>query len=151
VSRPQGEARRLLVDLTAEELEAKGGELAHAVREEDDYRAGFEDWQADVKSTKKLKESTLRGLHQTASLLAEVVNLGREERDVPCSWLYALPQGYAFLVRDDSGEMISHRRLDDSERQTDLTEVLREPTPEQLAEWMRGLVVVESDEDDEEP
>ena len=137
MSRPQGETRTLLVALAPEEIEEKGRDLAHAIREEDDYREAFEGWDEDMKAAKKTKKATLEGLHRTASRLAEVVNLGREEREVECSWLYALGEGYAFLVRDDTGDMISHRKLEESERQMDLAEVLREPTPEQLGEWLK--------------
>jgi hypothetical protein len=145
--RPQTDTRVLLVDLQPEEREAKGEELALAVVERDGYERDFEDWLEDMKASKKSRTKELERLDGNVSELARVLESGREERDVACSWLYSLGHGYAFLIRDDTGEMIAHRRLPDEERQADLTEVLREPTLEQLAEWLPKLAVNEAAEE----
>jgi hypothetical protein len=144
--RLQAETRELTVTLTPEELEDRGADLAAAVRNADMEEKHLEGrkaaWREELKG---LKEEVLTA-RADASKLAEIVRTARDKRDVPCNWLYALTAGYAFLVRDDTGEMVTHRKLKDEERQLELGEApFREPTPEQLEEWLKTLPVNEEE------
>lgn len=133
------EKRSLPVELTAEELAVESQKLATAV---EDVKAQKEHIAEKVglwKETKKALEGKLAYLEGEMNDLAVIVDTGTAEREVECSWLYSLGSGYAFLVRDDTGDLVHHRKLGDAERQTDLLEVIREPTPEQLASWIETL------------
>ena len=146
MSRLQGETRELLCELTGEELEAKGRELAAAVEEEQELRLEFAEWWAGQLSVKKARKEAITQQEGVCGNLASLLQKGQERRGVPCTWLYALAAGYSFLVRDDTGELVTHRRLRDEERQTSLLEEpYREPTPEQLAEWLKTLPVNEEE------
>lgn len=134
--REQAAIRNLPVKLTAEELEARSRELADAVKDEDGKRLDFLAWDAGMKEAKKDRKAQVTLAHAEASRLAGIVESGEERRNVPCSWLYHLAGARAFLVRDDTGELVTTRVLQEDERQTSLTEVLREPTPAQLALWV---------------
>lgn len=134
--REQVATRNLPVKLTTEELETRSRELAEKIQEEDGLRQDFITWEARMKDAKKAKESGVRLAHAEASRLAGIVESGQEHRNVTCSWLYALAAGRAFLVRDDTGELVTTRVLPDDERQEDLRESLREPTPQQLGQWL---------------
>jgi hypothetical protein len=146
VTRPAGETRTLLVELTPEQLQEAGEKLARAVAEEDELRSLLEDWLAEMKDARKARTEEIKAMHRDVAHLAQVVETGAEEREVYCSWLYALAEGYAFLVRDDTGEMLTYRQLDDEERQESLVEVLREPTPEQLGKWRASILIDATDE-----
>lgn len=139
----------MLVKLNDNELAGKGEELAAKVREEDAEQLAFAAWQTSMKESQKAKKEHLAELHRETSRLAAVVDAGKEERQVSCSWLYALSMGMAFLVRDDTGELVDHRELAEEERQVDLTEVLREPTPEQVGRFM-GQIMAQRHVDNEE-
>lgn len=134
--RPQGETRVLPVVLTPQELAAKSQELAQAVVEVGEQRRYLEDEKSAWSMRRKAIDSELSRREKVAEDLAGVVETGLEERTVGCSWLYALAAGWAFLVRNDTQELIDRRELEDEERQESLVEVLAEPTPEQLAEWL---------------
>jgi hypothetical protein len=156
---PQSEERLLPVDLTTDEAAEAAQDLALAVKEHDDYKDTLDDWLDDMKRAKKAKTANLDSLAGDVSRLAHKVTDGKEERSVPCDWLYALGSGMAFLVRRDTEELIQKRRLMDDERQIVLGEVLQEPTPEQLAKWGpmydfgnegEGVVLPESDAGEDE-
>lgn len=138
--RLQAETRELDVVLTEAELVQAGADLCEAVQDADSYEADMEERKAAWRATLKALKEELAHRRKVASEAAEVVRTGRDKRDVNCTWLYALAAGYAFLVRDDTQELVTHRKLKDGERQLDLTEPpYREPTPEQLEEWLRTL------------
>lgn len=138
--RPQGETRILPVALTAEEIAVKGVGLAEAVDAADQQRREIERAKANWSATHKALKVELEKREEECSALARIVESGQEEQEVGCSWVYALAAGWAFLVRNDTGEKVDERELDGEERQVDLTEVLREPTPEQLGKWMAQLL-----------
>lgn len=140
--RAQTETRSLPTELSPEELAEESKRLATAVEEVAKQKDAIAEKTGLWREAKKKMEGFLGHLEDEMNALAEVVDSGKAEREVPCSWMYALGAGYAFLVRDDTGEMVTHRRLGDAERQTDLLEVLREPTPEQLAGWVESLGLV---------
>lgn len=144
--RLQGETRELLCELTAEELEAKGRELAAAVEEEQELRLKFAEWWAGQLSVKKARKEAITQQEGVCGNLAAVLQKRQERRGVACTWLYALPAGYAFLVRDDTQALVTHRKLKDAERQMEIGEApYREPTPEQLDEWLKSLPVNEAE------
>lgn len=141
--RIQTEKRALPVELTPEELAAEAQRLAGAVEAVAEQEEKIAEAKGVWAEKKKSMEGYLAHLKETTNDLAAVVDSGTAEQDVECSWLYSLGSGYAFLVRDDTGDLVHNRKLGDAERQTDLLEVIREPTPEQLASWIEtlGLVV----------
>lgn len=142
--RLQAETRELLCELTSEELETKGRELAAAVEEEQELRLDFAEWWAGQLSVKKARKEAITQQEGVCGNLAALLQKGQERRGVACTWLYALAAGYAFLVRDDTHELVTHRKLRDEERQMEIGEApYREPTPEQLAEWLKSLPVNE--------
>lgn len=137
--RVRSETKTLPSPLSPEELAEESKALAEAdlavQRQEELLLAETSKW-GDAK--KRLQEC-LGYLKTQAAAQLEIVHTETKPKDVPCSWLYALKEGYAFLVRDDTQELVHHRKLGDQERQTELLEVLREPTPEQLAGWVESL------------
>lgn len=146
MSRPQGETRELTVVLTEVELVEAGTKLCEAVQDADDHESYMEERKGQWRETLKALKDALSHKRKTASELAEIVRTGKDKRDVACTWLYALAAGYAFLVRDDTQELVTHRKLRDEERQLSIGEApFREPTPEQLAEWLTTLPVNEPD------
>lgn len=140
--RTQTETRTLPTELSPEDLAKESQALAIAdlavVKHEEAIAEATGAW----KKRKKTLEGVLDFLKEDSARLATIVNSGIADREVACSWLYALGSGYAFLVRDDTGELVTHRKLGEQERQTELLEVLREPTPEQLAAWVESLGLV---------
>ncbi len=140
--RVQTETRSLPTELSPEDLAAESQKLAAAVETVKDEESRIAVAAAKWKETKKDMEGCLSFAKRNMHELAEIVESGKADREVECSWLYALKQGYGFLVRDDTGELVHHRKLGDQERQTELLEVLREPTEEQLATWIAELGLV---------
>jgi hypothetical protein len=140
--RIQSETKSLPSPLTPEELAEESKLLAEAdlavQRQEELLTIETAKW----KDAKKKLEECLGYLKTQAAAQLEIVHSESKEKEVPCSWLYALGAGYAFLVRDDTQELVHHRKLGDQERQTDLLEVIREPTPEQLKGWVESLGLV---------
>jgi hypothetical protein len=146
VSRPQGETRELSVTLTPEELEDRGADLAAAVRNADQEEAHMEGRKAAWREELKGLKEDLHVARTEASKLAEIVRTGKERRDVDLTWKYAIPDGWAFLVRNDTGERVQSRKLKDEERQLTLGEPpYAEATPEELAEWLANLPVNEAE------
>lgn len=142
--RLQGETRELLCELTAEDLESKGRELAAAVETEQDLRADLAEWWSGQLQAKKARKEEVTRQEGVCAELAGVLQRRQERRSVSCTWLYALAAGYAFLTRDDTGELVTHRKLRDEERQMEIGEPpFAEPTPEQLGEWLQTLPVNE--------
>lgn len=136
--RDQGETRELTVALTDKELQDRGDDLAAAVARADDQERYLEGRKKAWRDEKRELEAELERLRKEGSALAEIVRTGKERRDVGCTWKYALSAGWAFLVRDDTGEQIQARQLKDDERQLTLGEPpYAEPTPEELEEWLK--------------
>jgi hypothetical protein len=146
VMRLQGETRELSVTLTPEELEDRGADLAAAVRNADQKEAHMEGRKAAWREELKGLKEDLHVARTEASKLAEIVRTGKERRDVDLTWKYAIPDGWAFLVRNDTGERVQSRKLKDEERQLTLGEPpYAEATPEELAEWLATLPVNEAE------
>jgi hypothetical protein len=144
--RLQGETRELPVVLTDEELLTVGADLAAAVDEAAEAEIALAAWEAGIKSSREARKGEIKRLRADQEKLGETIQTGKDKRDVPCAWLYALPAGYAFLLREDTQELVTHRKLRDEERQMEIGEApYREPTPEQLAEWLANLPVNEAD------
>lgn len=138
--RPVGATCTLPVELSPEDLAVKAKELATATVEVEKQELAIEEAKGVWSAKKKAMEGYLSHLKGDANHLAEVVDTGVEEREVACSWLYALKEGAAFLVRDDTGVLVRGRHLEQSQRQESLLDgVIREPTPEQLAAWLPEL------------
>jgi len=140
--RIQTETRKLPTELAPSELALESQKLAAAVEAMSQQKEKIAEAKGLWNEKKKAMEGYLAHLEDEANTLAAVVDTGIADRDVECSWLYALKEGYAFLVRDDTGELVQHRRLGDQERQENLLEALREPTPEQLKDWTEALGLV---------
>lgn len=140
--RTQTETRSLPTELSPEDLAKESDKLAAAVKDVEKQEEHIAEQKGLWTEKKKAMEGYLSHLKGEMNELANVVDTGRADRDVPCSWLYALGTGYAFLVRDDNGELVTHRKLRDEERQVSLLEPVREPTPEQLAGWIESLGLV---------
>lgn len=139
--RPQETTKRLSVKLTDEEAQQKAQELAAAVSAAEKQREAIAEAKGAWAAKKKALEGYLDHLETEANTLAAVVEAGAEEREVACSWLYSLPNEAAFLVRDDTGELVQAKRIEEQPgaQQSLIEEVLREPTPEQLETWLPEL------------
>lgn len=137
--RPQETRRSLLVKLTDEEAQQRAQELAAAVSAAEKQREAIAEEKGKWAAKKKALEGYLDHLETEANTLAAVVEAGAEEREVTCSWLYSMPNQAAFLVRDDTGELVQGKRLEVEETQATIEEVLREPTPQQLEAWLPEL------------
>jgi hypothetical protein len=134
----------LPVILTHDEVESRGRELALAVQCAVESEEGLALWLEQMKRAKKSMVADVDSRKAEAIRLADVVASGKEKRDVSCTWKYAIPAGWAFLVRNDTGERILSRKLKDEERQLTLGEPpYAEPTPDELAEWLKALPVNE--------
>ena len=133
---PQSESRLVSVELSPEILADKALELAQAVEAVKEAEEAISDAKADWTATKKALEADLTASKDLCNGLAEIVESGREFQAIDCDWLYRLDLGLAFLVRQDTGELIERRELAEAERQLVMGEVLQEPTEEQMAEWM---------------
>lgn len=145
--RLQGETRELTVALTEAELVQAGADLCDAVQDADSYEADMEEQKADWRATLKALKEELAHRRKIASEAAEVVRTGRTKRDVNCTWKHALEAGWRFLVRDDTGERVASVKLKDDERQMVIGEPpYAEPTPDELAEWLKTLPVNEEPE-----
>jgi hypothetical protein len=133
------ESRHLPVKLTEEELAAKAQELAESVAREEEMREEFAAWESTMKEASKAKKAGIYLAHADTVHLGEVVETGVEERVVTCTWLYSADS--AFLRRDDTGELVQVRQLRGDERQAVLgeTEVIQEPTQEDLVNWAEPL------------
>ncbi|MBL7986471.1 MAG: hypothetical protein JNJ94_00225 [Chlorobi bacterium] len=70
--------------------------------------------------TKRLGER-VKELKETANRLAEYIRSGWEEVSVPCQWWHNYTNGEAELRREDTGGIVTSRRLDADERQLRLT------------------------------
>lgn len=139
--RPQEAKRSLLVKLTDEEAAQKAQDLAAAVSAAEKQRDAIAEAKGNWAEKKKKLEGYLGHLEHEANVLAAVVEAGAEEREVSCSWLYSMPNMAAFLVRDDTGELVQAKRIEEEAggQQSLIDEVLREPTPEQLETWLPEL------------
>lgn len=140
--RLQTETRKLPTELSPEDLAKESQKLAAAVEEVGKQEDAIAEKTGLWRETKKKMDGYLAHLKDEMNALATIVDTGMADRDVTCSWLYALKQGYAFLVRDDNGELVTHRKLGEQERQTEILEVIREPTEEQFAAWSESLGLV---------
>lgn len=136
------ETRSLPTELTPEDLAKESQALAAAVERVTEQEENIAEQKALWAEKKKGLEGYLSHLKTEMNELATIVDSGIAPRDVPCSWLYALKLGYAFMIRDDTGELVTHRRLTDAERQDDLLEVVREPKAEQVEGWTATLGLV---------
>lgn len=144
--RKQGETRELSVVLTDIELVQAGTKLCVAVEDADYQELYIEERRAEWREALKTIKEELSHRRKIASEAAEIVRTGKEKRDVACTWKYALAAGWAFLVRDDTGEPVQSRKLKDEERQLSLGEPpFAEPTPEELEEWLKTLPVNEKE------
>lgn len=139
MSRVTTTTRALEVELTPDELAEEAQKLAAAVEAVAKQEDALEEAKGLWSAKKKSMEGYLAHLKGDANALAAIVDTGKTEREVACTWLYHLGSGYAFLTRDDTGDLVTHRQLSDAERQTDLLEVLQEPTPEQFDAWVKEL------------
>lgn len=142
MTRIQTEKRTLPTELSPEDLAKESQALAAAVETVAKQEEHIAEQKGLWTEKKKAMDGYLSHLKDEMNALATVVDTGVADREVDCSWLYALKQGYAFLVRDDNGELVHHRHLGDQERQESMLEVLREPTAEQLATWTESLGLV---------
>lgn len=142
MTRIQTETRSLPTELSPEDLAEESKRLATAVEEVAKQKDAIAEKTGLWRETKKKMEGYLAHLEDDMNTLATIVDSGFADREVECSWLYALKVGYAFLIRDDTKELVHHRKLGDQERQENLLEVLREPTEEQLAAWTVELGLV---------
>jgi hypothetical protein len=133
--RATAESRHLPVKLTEEELAEKAQELAENVAREEELREEFAAWESTMKEASKAKKAGIYLAHADTVHLGEVVETGVEERLVACTWLYSKEN--AFLRRDDTGDLVQVRQLRDDERQAVLgeTEVIQEPSQEDLLRW----------------
>ena len=104
--------RECYVDLTPEEVRAKGEELALKIQEIDED-------QAELKKYAKTERSRIQGLVNESKKTAECVRQRRELRMVPVDILDA-GNGKVHEVRTDTGEVLRERPMTDKERQRSL-------------------------------
>lgn len=133
--RPTTETRFLPVTLTEEVLAERAQQLADSVREEEEKREAFAAWEDTMKQAKKAHLGRIAIAHDDTVKLGEIVESGKEEQDVKCTWLYTADS--AFLKRDDTGELVQVRQLREDERQAVIgeAEVIQVPTIEDLKDW----------------
>lgn len=129
------ETRHLPCVLTEEELAERAQSLADSVREEEEKREAFAAWEDTMKQAKKAHLGRIAIAHDDTVKFGEIVETGKESRDVPCTWLYG--RDAAFLKRDDTGELVQVRQLRPEETQAVIgeTSVVQEPAQRDLEEW----------------
>ena len=107
------EEHKLAVPLTDKEVQAAGQELAKIhdeIRDLDDER----------KAVSKDYKARIDIRVNQADRLAQMVNTGKEYRDVNCQWQYDWARNVKTLYRMDSGEKVNTLAIQDHERQGDL-------------------------------
>jgi hypothetical protein len=105
--------RSLPCRLSDEELLKKGGELATAVQD----IATEESRQIDLKASMKAR---LTEIEARRTQLAIAVNRKEEHRDVEVDVFHDYQRGVVSDIRRDTGEILSQRVMQDSERQKSL-------------------------------
>lgn len=139
MTKKQMEMRLLKCDLTDEEVEAKGRELARVALD----AAGCEDsleLAADAyKAEKRMLAKALADVVGRRQSLAEQVSTRTVERDVRCFWFYQLDSGYKILVREDTNRAVTKLAIPDHERQLLIGEELEAANEGQIQMWSKQL------------
>lgn len=139
------EERSLPHQLTFEERERKGLELAHATAEADRIEAEGKRVAKNYKAQLDTAESMVRAQ-------AGILNQGYEYRETRCRCILSLSDDTRTTVREDTGEVVETRRLNSTERRE--LEASRQPAlpgfeavvaPAESAEIPEGNVVTVSE------
>lgn len=102
--------RLLPVVLTDAEMRGRAQEQASVYRELGRHHDHADSVKAQLKATERRLEARL-------SELAEMINRGTEERDIPIEIVADYPAGLAREIRTDTGEILLERKLEAKERQ----------------------------------
>ena len=105
--------KELRCKLTDEELLARGQELARALEQMQKREADGKAFAANVKSD--IEQYKKEGLRLTSHIAEK-----SEWRKVECDEVHDFEAGTVSVVRLDTGEVVSERRMWDEERQEDL-------------------------------
>ena len=100
------ESRRLMVNLSAHEIEEYGKELATVIIDK-----------GKLEAERAVLNKKIKPMVERLEELAPIVDQGREERDVECRWYYDYPNGERFLVRTDTMELVESDVIPEWERQ----------------------------------
>ncbi len=109
----ESESRLLRVGLTQDELLERGDELAKLER----GRAAME---TNHKAQRSEMRTAMKGEQERIGTKAYDVENRSEERDVDCVWYGDFSLDKRFLVRPDTGEVISVKDMTDADRQQSL-------------------------------
>lgn len=131
--------RQLPCPITETEVDTKSAELARATIDERAYEIAIDKINEDHKAEKKRLEQNLAEMAGVRIKLAQELTTGEVERDIECEWRFNVFDGTAILVRTDTGEAVELRDITAEERQMQLGEAVKAPTPEQLSQWKKQL------------
>jgi hypothetical protein len=115
---PEREQRMLTCKLTDAELLERGDQMAAAELKIDVYKITRKEVSAQISA-----QSLLRGK------LAAVIDAGKEERAIDCTWIEDFAQNCYRLVRQDTGEQVDTRPMVAADRQASLAIVPERETP----------------------
>lgn len=105
--------RLLPVQLTEEEIKVKGEELAKDIKEHRDLELEKKAAAADF--SKRMKTSSDNLLK-----LAQIVESGKEDREVPIKKEFDTRKNLCRITRLDSGDLVEARPMTEDEYQTEL-------------------------------
>ncbi len=122
LKKTRGEPRslELPVDLEAGERSVRAAELASLVGEEQRQAADLEQYLETAKARRKDLEAELAGVRLQVRAIATVVREGREARPVRVVDENDYTAGAVYVVRLDTGEVVSTRSMSEAERQVAL-------------------------------
>lgn len=111
---------RLPVELTKEEIFARGKELARTKDAHTAASAKLEQAKLAAKSAKEQINSEIKEAEEEMRRLARAIRSGREDRDVEILDKPDFKKGVMNIVRLDTGELVRTRGLTEAERQRSL-------------------------------
>lgn len=109
-------SRALMCRLTRQEHLDRGQSLAstiHAIGDEERRQ----------KEAKERMKEAMTGLEEEAGRLARIVQEGQEERQVRVRFEFDYDKGRVTVIREDTGEEVESRSMNDTERQMTLPAV----------------------------
>jgi len=120
MTKAQKITRMLPVELTQEEMLARGRELAAVSGQLGAAHADLDTQSEDWKETKKALQNAIEHLEQELRDLAQIVRSGAEDRSVECYQTRNEATGTMEVRRVDTGELVSTRQLSEDEKQATL-------------------------------
>jgi len=133
------EMRQLMVELTDEELDAKGRDLARVTLDTKATEAALDQAASEYADEKKALNKNLVELAGRRNELASAIATRKASRDTPCDWYFDFDSATKYLVRRDSGDCVERRKLEEKEKQQAIGERLAEASAAQLDLWEQQL------------